>query len=93
MAVQALSGAVVGAAMAVMFAMMGDPQANLAALLDALGEQGAEQSPRGRERLQDRGAQLGDSEHHVHAVRLLGDLIGLESAGLEHGEAQRRRNT
>ena len=34
MAVQALSGAVVGAAMAVMLAMMGHPQANLAALLD-----------------------------------------------------------
>jgi AcrR family transcriptional regulator len=33
-AVQTLSGAVVGAAMAVMFAMMGDPQASLAALLD-----------------------------------------------------------
>ncbi|MGA8417537.1 MAG: TetR family transcriptional regulator [Candidatus Dormiibacterota bacterium] len=33
-AVQTLSGAVVGAAMAVMFAMMGDPKANLAALLD-----------------------------------------------------------
>ena len=33
-AVQTLSGAVVGAAMAVMFAMMGDPQASLAGLLD-----------------------------------------------------------
>ena len=33
-AVQTLSGAVVGAAMAVMFAMMDDPRANLAALLD-----------------------------------------------------------
>jgi hypothetical protein len=33
-AVQTLAGAVVGAAMAVMFAMMDDPQASLAALMD-----------------------------------------------------------